>query len=135
MRLDGQPWFVVADVRAILGIHQGGTNLLHLNEDEKQVIRKSSSTTFKGHGLAVISESGLYELIMRSDKPEAVSFKTGSPMKFSQLFVRTMTESPCSPCRGPQRGIELSRIWSSSEKKTSNHPRNSPAFVHKCSRA
>lgn len=73
--VDGQPWFVAADVRDSLGLQQAGTNFNYLKDYEKQVIRKSGSTSFKGHGLTIISESGLYKLIMRSDKPEAQQFQ------------------------------------------------------------
>lgn len=75
VEIDGAPWFAVADIRSILGIRQGGTNLLHLNASEKRVVRKSGSTTFKGHGLSVVSEAGQYKLVMRSDKPEAREFQ------------------------------------------------------------
>jgi prophage antirepressor-like protein len=75
VEIEGAPWFVASDIRYALGIRQGGTNLKSLGDDEKQVIRKSGSTTFKGHGLSVISESGLYKLVMRSDKPEAKGFQ------------------------------------------------------------
>ncbi|MFK8253277.1 BRO-N domain-containing protein [Ancylobacter terrae] len=73
--LEGNPWFVAADCRRVLNIKQAGSNLAYLAEDEKRVIRESGSTSFKGHGLAVISESGLYKLIMRSDKPQARVFQ------------------------------------------------------------
>lgn len=73
--IEGNPWFVAADVRAVLGIQQGGTNYNALDPSEKQIIRKSGQTTFKGRGCMVISESGLYKLILRSDKPEAKAFQ------------------------------------------------------------
>lgn len=75
VEIDGQPWFVAADIRTVLGLQKSGTNLARLAADEHQVIRKCGSTSLKGHGLSVISESGLYKLIMRSDKPEAQKFQ------------------------------------------------------------
>ncbi len=75
VQIEGNPWFIAADVRKVLGIQQSGSNLNALDDSEKQTIRKSGSTSFKGHGLSVISESGLYKLVMRSDKPEAKSFQ------------------------------------------------------------
>lgn len=71
----GNPWFAVADVRTILGLAQHGQMLDRLDADEKTVIRKSGSTTLKGRGLAIISESGLYKLVLRSDKAEAKPFQ------------------------------------------------------------
>lgn len=38
-----------------------------------------SGVTLKGHGLTLVSESGLYKLIMRSDKPQARVFQVWVP--------------------------------------------------------
>lgn len=64
----------------MLTIQQGGRNLLILDASEKQVLRKSAPITFdlfKGSvaRITLISESGLYKLIMRSDKPQAKPFQ------------------------------------------------------------
>lgn len=74
VELDGQPWFLATDVRAALGITQGGTNFAHLNPDE---VRRLPSGLITGRGLdtaQLLSESGLYKLLMRSDKPQAKPF-------------------------------------------------------------
>lgn len=73
--IESEPWFVAMDVRAVLGIQQGGSNYYGLDATEHRTIRKSGSTTFKGHGLSVISESGLYKFVLRSDKPQAKPFQ------------------------------------------------------------
>lgn len=75
VQIAGEPWFAVGDVRDVLGIQRGGTNLNYLDASEKQVIRKCGQTTLKGHGLSIISESGLYKLVLRSDKPQAKPFQ------------------------------------------------------------
>ncbi len=73
--IDGEPWFVASDVRAVLGIDRSGTNFDFLNEDEYQVVRKCGLTSLRGHGLAAVSESGLYKFVMRSNKPQAKPFQ------------------------------------------------------------
>ena len=69
--IDGEPWFVASDALEILGVDR--TSLRGLDEDEKGV---DSIHTLGGvQGVTVISESGLYSLILRSRKPEAKTFK------------------------------------------------------------
>lgn len=73
--LNGTLWFVAADVRKVLGLTQGGTNFKHLGADE---VRRIPSGLITGKGMStasLISESGLYKLVMRSDKPQARVFQ------------------------------------------------------------
>ena len=65
----------MADCRLILGRQRGGDEAGFLGNDETRVVRELSGTPLKGHGLKLISESGLYKYIMRSDKPEARAFQ------------------------------------------------------------
>lgn len=75
VELDGQPWFVASDVRRVLGIAQAGSNFTFLSKDEVQPLPRGL-TSGKGMGRAlVLSESGLYKFILRSDKPEAKAFQ------------------------------------------------------------
>lgn len=75
--IEGQPWFVAADVAALLGFTTtagAGWYARHLAEDEVNTI--TLATGARGNPRkTVISESGLYALIMRSDKPEARKFQ------------------------------------------------------------
>ncbi|WP_418314504.1 Bro-N domain-containing protein [Roseomonas gilardii] len=66
---------MAGDVTRCLGLVRGGTTLSPLCATERRVIRKWGQTPLKGQGLALISESGLYKLIMRSDKPQARAFQ------------------------------------------------------------
>lgn len=80
VELDGQPWFVAADVMKTLDISRGGSNLAGLKEDELQVLSKKCgkvSLLFQGTmgRCALLSEAGLYKLVMRSNKPEARAFQ------------------------------------------------------------
>lgn len=81
---EGNPWFVARDVCDALGYpaRAGGvSSYLHvLSADEKfKATRRTTSNLFDGgYGasmLMLISESGLYKLVMRSDKPEARAFQ------------------------------------------------------------
>ena len=72
---DGQPWFVAKDVCAALGYINGPKAIAdHTEEDERNSI--TLRTGKRGNPIrAVISESGLYSLILRSTKPEAKDFR------------------------------------------------------------
>lgn len=70
----GEPWFVAKDVCDILGID---TNHLReaLDDDEITNLRNSEVWNQPGRAPLIISEPGLYKLIMRSRKPEAKEFQ------------------------------------------------------------
>lgn len=68
----GQPWFVVTDVCRVLGITNTTVAVRALDGHEWS--KKNLNQI--GMGLIlVVSESGLYKLIMRSNKPEAKAFQ------------------------------------------------------------
>ena len=71
--VDGEPWFVANDVTAILGVGNTSQALSYLDDDERGVI---TSDTLGGPQLvSIVSEAGLYSLILRSRKAEAKAFK------------------------------------------------------------
>lgn len=77
------PWFVARDVCDCLEMGKtGGATYSNIREDERLVLTKRNPITpnglFNGKGrprFLIISESGLYKLIMRSDKPAARRFQ------------------------------------------------------------
>ena len=76
--VNNEPWFVVADVCKALELGNTTRAVSRLDDDERMTF-----TTMKGHSgqrggaqsLIVISEAGLYSLILTSRKPEAKAFK------------------------------------------------------------
>jgi prophage antirepressor-like protein len=86
VKIDGEPWFVAKDVCDILEIKNVPDALQNLDEDEKTVLKRSefsavtiaNTDSHSGEGRAqfinIINESGLYNLIFRSRKPEAKAF-------------------------------------------------------------
>ena len=70
---DGQPWFVSADVCALLEHSNSRMAVAGLDDDEKGV---TSAYTLGGEqSLSVVNESGLYHLIFKSRKPQAKAFR------------------------------------------------------------
>lgn len=70
---NGAPWFVAADVAAVLEYSEASAMTRHLDADEKG----SANLTDRGQeqDFITINESGLYSAILRSRKPEAKRFK------------------------------------------------------------
>ena len=71
--VDGEPWFVAADVAEILGYDRSRNALRMLDEDEKGA--HSVSTPGGDQSVQIVSESGLYSLILRSRLNGAVPFR------------------------------------------------------------
>lgn len=69
--IDSEPWFVARDVTDALGLDRTATR--RLDEDEKGV--RSMHTHGGEQEVTIITEAGLYSLIMASKKPEAKRFK------------------------------------------------------------
>ncbi len=83
---EGNPWFVAHDVCKAIRINNSRMAVDRLDDDEKTTIRLmdigmtvSQTDGQKKRGgarlLNIVSESGLYALILRSDKPEARKFR------------------------------------------------------------
>lgn len=71
---DGDPWLVAADVCTALGIQNSRDTLAKsLDEDEKGV--ETIYTPGGPQAMSIVSESGVYALIFRSNKPEARRFR------------------------------------------------------------
>jgi prophage antirepressor-like protein len=71
--IDGEPWFVAADICTALELNNTSMAVAGLDDDERGV--SSVDTRGGPQSATVISESGLYSLVLRSRKPEAKQFK------------------------------------------------------------
>lgn len=71
--INGEPWFVLKDVCQVLGIAKHGNVAYRLDEDQKGACLVGT------HGgeqeMVAVNESGLYTVIIRSDKPQAKAFR------------------------------------------------------------
>lgn len=70
--IDGEPWFVAKDIADVLGFGDATHATRGLDDDEKGL--HILETLGGKQTMTVISEPGLYKLIMRSTKPEAKQF-------------------------------------------------------------
>ena len=74
--IEKEPWFVAKDVCDVLGLKNSRLATATLDADEKGVCK---TYTLSGKGglqnTTIVSESGLYALILRSNKKEARTFR------------------------------------------------------------
>lgn len=71
--IDGEPWFVLADLCRVLGIRNARDVAARLDGDMKGV--DQIDTLGGRQSVTVVSEAGMYEVVIRSDKPEAAAFR------------------------------------------------------------
>lgn len=76
--IDDEPWWVAADACRALGLDLAkGTHnhLLKVSPEEKRPVPPNLLRGKGTSNITIVSESGLYKLVMRSDKPEARAFQ------------------------------------------------------------
>ncbi len=69
------PWWVAADVCAVLGIKNIGDALSRLDDDEKKDDIVITDAIGRSQAVWCINESGLYSLVLTSRKPQAKRFR------------------------------------------------------------
>ena len=85
VEIDGEPWFVAADVCRVLSLHvksdgKVNTTVALAKLDQDEIGSYPIGTNARNGGtrtqvVKVINRSGLDRMIMRSDKPEARAFQ------------------------------------------------------------
>lgn len=71
--VEDEPWWVLADVCKVLGQTNPRAVAARLDDDELTSLKLTSGG--QNRKMNVVNESGLYSVILRSDKPEAKEFK------------------------------------------------------------
>lgn len=71
---DGEPWFVLKDVCDVLNLTTPARVAERLDKDEVSQTHLTDSIG-RQQDTTIINESGLYSVILRSDKPEAKPFR------------------------------------------------------------
>ncbi|MGX0975209.1 prophage antirepressor-like protein [Roseovarius sp. MBR-51] len=73
VEIDGQPWFAAKDICNAVLLPNVSMALMNINPIDVQDYRLRE--TKGGRPNKMVSESGLYKIIMRSDKAEAKAFQ------------------------------------------------------------
>lgn len=71
---NGEPWFVAKDVCNVLGITNNRDAISELDTDEKNTVVITDGIPGNPNK-TIVSEAGLYRLVMKSRKPEAKEFQ------------------------------------------------------------
>jgi hypothetical protein len=72
--IKGEPWWVAADVCAVLEINNSPDAIRRL-EKEDVALTDTLRSNGRPYKMQIINEPGLYDLIIRSDKPQARPFR------------------------------------------------------------
>lgn len=72
--IDGEPWFVLADLCKVLDLPQVSRVKARLDDALTQSNPIVDSFGRTQHA-TIVSEAGMYEVVIRSDKPEAAAFR------------------------------------------------------------
>lgn len=111
MMRDNEPWFVAADVCRVLEIQNATQAVQRLDEDEVTLCQTEGSH----RPTNLVSESGLYALVIRSDKPAAKRFRKWITAEVLPTIRRTgrYDLTPPRPAEEPLRfGATMSdRDW------------------------
>ena len=65
-QIDGEPWFVLKDVCDVLGLTD--TNKISTRLDQEELTRIKFVSGGQSREMLCVNESGLYNVILRSDK-------------------------------------------------------------------
>lgn len=100
---NGEPWFVAKDLCQILEIRNVSDALSRLDEDEKDIV--STDTLGGKQNTAIVSESGMYALVLSSRKPEAKPFRKWVTAEVLPSIRKTgqYTYTPQPTHRSPQQ--------------------------------
>ncbi len=103
--IDGEPWFVAADVARVLEYRTASDAIRYLDDDEADTLKqriRSENGVEQERQMLIINESGLYNLIFRSRKPEAKKFRKWVTAEVLPSIRKTgMYVAPEMDCRAP----------------------------------
>lgn len=88
--INGEPWWVATDVATVLELGNLHSSLAQLDDDERSLHSVESGQ----RSMSIVSEPGLYSLILRSRKPQAKAFKRWITHEVIPQIRRTGSFSP-----------------------------------------
>lgn len=130
--IDNTPWFVGNDVAIILGYKYPKDAIRdNVDEEDKRIVQLSDIQDgesgslpdhMRGSKISIINESGLYSLILRSEKPEAKRFKRWITSEVLPSIRKTGSYKvseriPISEVSSPKEFMEVSMIYLSALNK------------------
>ena len=98
--IDGEPWFVLADLCKVLGL--SNPSVVAQRIDEAALSQAEVSSGGQRRSVGVVNESGMYEVVIRSDKPEAVNFRRWITGTVLPQIRRTGSYNAAPALTGPE---------------------------------
>jgi len=74
VRIDGDPWFVLSDLCSVLNLTTPAKVVSRL-EDGMSSTHPIPDSLGRIQHMTIVNESGMYRVVLRSDKPEALAFQ------------------------------------------------------------
>ena len=110
--IDGEPWFVLADLCRVLEIANHGNVAARLADDQKGV--HLADTPGGRQQVTIVSEPGMYEVVIRSDKPEALAFRRWITGDVLPAIRKTGTYTTAPALEGPEL-FAKALVWANQE--------------------
>jgi anti-repressor protein len=103
--VDGEPWFVLADICRALGLTRGPAQVAERLDDGVRQPYPITDGLGRTQNAIVVSESGMYEVVIRSDKPDAVAFRRWITGRVLPAIRKTgsYSEYPAAPRQLPSK--------------------------------
>ncbi|OKH14838.1 hypothetical protein NIES592_08145 [Fischerella major NIES-592] len=106
------PWWVAADVCAVLEHSNPSSAIARLDDDEKKLLDpKQYLGSSSNQEFWAINESGLYSLILTSRKPQAKRFKKWVTSEVLPAIRKTGSYAPTPPLPTPPTPQEISELY------------------------
>lgn len=101
IEMEGEPWFVLADLCAVLGLRNATMISQRIDVDALSQAEVIDSMGRK-QTASIVNEAGMYEVVIRSDKPEAVKFRRWITGEVLPVLRKTGTYTAASAYELPQ---------------------------------
>lgn len=75
LTINGEPWFVLNDLTRVLGLARSAGQVAERIADDLRQTYPIPDALGRIQNTTIVSEAGMYEVVLRSDKPEAVIFR------------------------------------------------------------
>ena len=100
--IDGEPWFVLADLCKVLGLTNPSVVAQRLDPDALSPAYPIADNKGRVQNATLVNEAGMYEVVIRSDKPEAVTFRRWITGEVLPQIRRTGSYSTAPALSGPE---------------------------------
>lgn len=73
--IDGEPWFVLNDLAKVLGLSRSASQIVDRIEGDLRQAYPIRDSLGRVQNTTIVNEAGMYEVVIRSDKPDAAKFR------------------------------------------------------------